>query len=385
MICGASAWGDDDPFEIDWYNPAASMGSALHEIAAEMLTNGYEVPEDLSPYADKWGVEDLKELRILAFMVKDFLVNSGYMAGGEHFIEKRLEYMTHCDTFGEDKKAPDDYALSGHPDAYVLIDEHNTGNPNVCIVLDWKSTRLKDVDYRAQMKTYCVLVGARNPHIEKYITCTVYVRDREVDIREYSIAQIDQFEYEFENRVALWNTRKPKYVAGPHCRFCPRALFCDAQVLEARRAVQIFLDMEEMPEDATDDLLVQAYQNGQLATKRYNNEFRTFVKARMVASGADIVGDEAKITLRQDRPKENIVYKKAQKVLEAWLTPDELYEGGIISVGKTKLMDAIGAKFEKGKGKMKEAAMEELRAKEGAVETVETEPKLWLMKRKGDE
>jgi hypothetical protein len=320
--------------KIDAINPAASLGSAVHE-ALRPVAEGLGLQwDDLPGIAGRWGVE-LDELKMLAATGAKL-----WPEIAKHFegAETEVELVHVLQDFG--------MVLSGHADALRFIGTAARG-------LDWKSGR-KDRDYSQQMRVYCALVLLLNPWLTEATFTLVWLREGEIENHTMTREGLTTWLAELRSTVVEWDgTYRPD---PDSCRHCRRAHECEARTAMVRRDIGVFLDEQKVRSDLVPATMLSMYRRAQLVEDAAQR-VQALVRAHVDEHGPieDTVG---KISL-VDEPRRDLDAGLAWGVLESMGFGDEEF----LAVMRLSLT-AIEKKVAKAAGRGKGAgAVRELNAK----------------------
>lgn len=337
-LCPAAAHDENDEVLVNPVDDAGTLGTAVHEAAAEIVMN--QIP-DYDAIQSKYNLDagQRKELEIMAAVARRFWDEYAPQFG-QRFVEHAIvcgEDTGHCDVIGDTE--------------------------DVVRVLDWKTTRLSDVNYTPQMMTYLWLALSDFPRAKlQYIIC--FLRDKTIEVsREFSAEEVCQWHAEYVDRLRSWDGRT--YNPGGHCGYCRRKAVCPS----IRAELAQLCDDNEMAENRVADLpsevKVSLWERIGMA-QRFLERAREIIKLQAEAAGGTLNGEGKSLVLKEQQ-KQSIRAREAWPVLTSRLTEDDLAPA--VSIKKTELLDAVAAKAPRGEKKhAKEALMEELEAA-GAVET----------------
>ena len=263
----------------------------------------------------------------------------------------------------------------------------------LAIVHDWKGTRLEAVDYHPQMMEYLWLLWNAPPEplglsVECELRAGAITGHPDVmwipwrpRFLQYSICftqdgteivsgtkekpyllpeEVQEWHDEYMKHIAKWDGRT--YNSGGHCQYCPRQTACPGlrRQLALTAALVTSADLEDGINDATPALCVDLWEKSGLLAGLLGKT-RDIIKARAERQGGSLQGDGKALVLRKEEWEIIADPQKAWPVLKTELTDDEIK--GCIEVSKKAVLDLIADKAPKrGKGKAKEAFMDQLRA-----------------------
>ena len=203
MLCPQSRHKPE--IEISNDSEPARLGSAAHKALATFLRD--ERP-DFEQIRNDFLLPDTNDLRFLFFTGKDaWDVLKEEYGTSVLCIERKINGV-----FGE-------IEFTGSAD---IIGESDGGK--TLDIIDWKTGRVER-NYNPQLKLYGYMYNVmNNMQYEKIRTFTVELREKEIDMQEYSVADLQEFITEVEE-VAY----SDKYNIGSWCGFCPRSTECEAR------------------------------------------------------------------------------------------------------------------------------------------------------------
>ena len=350
MTCPGS--GDQsDPVRVKTIGEPAEMGTALHELMAEVVQFG-DV-QDFDAVMRKHGFADEKKREL------GFLLHSGRKAWGEYkdFFPEPV-----CET--ELRAEYERYVSTGHADVLSNTQPAESGTGRILRVGDWKTTRLEDVNYHAQMMRYLCLAATGSETTFQYVI--FFIRDASVIVSPvYARAALAEYERDFEARVLDWDGRT--FTTGGDCQYCPRFLSCPAYreiVLSAAR------DLDGMSVTAGVPLKMAAVvdlADRCRALSGLIEKFRDFARAMAAQSpGRRIVGANGKDLALLSVNKTRLLAKPAWPILLGVLTEDELAPS--VEIHKTGLYDTVAKKAGRGKGAGAKRDLVAALEKAGAIE-----------------
>jgi hypothetical protein len=312
-----------------------ALGSAVHEVLAAMVEHPTGEYPDPRPIALKHGVESEETSRLVTYGVHAWKAIAQYYPNP--VSEQDLVYE------GEG------FVLTGHLDVVSIGD----GWANFA---DWKSG-YRQPDYYAQIMGYARLIFAQDPSFATVKGSLVWLRDWSQETVLITREDADAWERELIAQVVNWNGT---YRAGEHCQYCPRFTSCPARQALVRSAVEEIGLMSPggiVPADAM-PAIVQMYREGKLSiVKGLLGQIDEMIRSYIQAVGPIDLGNGRELAMVPEN-RDTILPLQAWPIISERLTNEEL--APCIKIGKTALLDAIGEKAGKGKGKAKAALMEEL-------------------------
>lgn len=333
---------------IETANEGAPLGSAVHEVLAQLVTSPEGEYPDVRPFAMKHGTDADDLGRLVSYGSHAWRALAEYYPNP--LTEQGLRYETPA------------FTLTGHLDLLSMADAWAN-------FLDWKSG-YKQPDYYHQFMGYALLLLAKYPHLAEIRATVVWLRDWSRDTMLVTPEDVGAWEDALNERVVHWNGT---YTSGPHCQWCPRFAACPARQALVRSAIAEAtgeglgtLMHANYPVDLR-PAFAAFYTSGKLQlAKQLLDRLDSLIRADIQANGALDLGNGRELALVPE-PRDTIDPVKAWPVLSEHLTNEELAPA--IKIGKTALLDAVGAKAGRGqKARAKAALMEELKAAE-AVST----------------
>lgn len=222
VICARSLEPCATPIASD--DAGARLGSAFHAVMAGRIKSG-PVHDDVDLACAVWNVEanelaplvgwgwrTWKEVFAEQFpspIVEEELVETDFVAGTR--IGTPL-----CDAA---------VCISGHPDVTAVVGAELRG-------LDYKTGR-EDTDSVDQFKGYSWLKMHRLPDVTQVRFTKLRVRDQRAETYVWTRSELDRWWTWAKDRLM-----DQSYRPGPGCKYCPRALSCEARTLNLRHGVQ---------------------------------------------------------------------------------------------------------------------------------------------------
>lgn len=207
IISNCAAAAVNPKVRIESPNDAANLGTAVHEVLASWIRHG---PESslIDSVAARDGV-DVSEMTPLSWWGW-----SAWQSIAEHFPDPEVERgMVHA---GEDG-----LILEGHADVRAL-----SADGKRAMIADFKSGWIEG-DWTEQMKAYAWLALRHFPGAESAYAAVLLIRDHTLDASVWTRDELDQWRDELSEHLQDTSIYSP----GPHCRYCRRALECDANQL----------------------------------------------------------------------------------------------------------------------------------------------------------
>jgi hypothetical protein len=339
--CPGSVDRDAQALRVDQISDPAELGTAVHAVLAQVITDNMDGLPNLSVTAGYYGIDDADELVMLCW----FGLKAWKELGPKYFIqpqtEAELEYTDE-----------EQIELTGHLDVYAP-------SGTACGILDWKSGRL-DINAYHQMAAYAFL-ASKDCAAEEFTAAVVMLREQSYRTYRWTHAQLDDWYAKLISEVVNWDGT---YHVGEHCRYCGHSLTCEARRAMVRSTVAE-LEVATAGGAPTElgPQLVSLYRRAKVV-RGMLEAFDAHIRAQVSAHGPLDTGDGAKLCLVESFADE-IQALQAWHIINRELAAEELAPA--IKVSKTRLLDAIGAKNPRGmKGKAQKALMEELEAA-GAV------------------
>lgn len=354
LLCPGSVNIPSDEVQIETANPAATIGTVVHKICEHIVKFGC-VPADWQDVCKQYGLDssETKEVGSLIYAALSYWQENGDAFPNANPETPLAQEIT--------LNSGEQIRLTTRLDVTAFTDDETEA-----FDLDWKTTRL-DVDYTFQLLFGAWLISLTCPSVQKITTVIVFLRDRSVDIRVWTLDQINAFAERFIDRVVKWD--RVTYTSGGHCGYCKRLANCPAH-----KALMRIVQGELV---TTGDTGVDVFAPEQIvALHQRLKVFSAMVKmveehirAEVAQTEDGLPDGNGKALKLVPENRDTIDPLKGWPVLSRELNQAEL--AGALRVSKTAAMDAIGKKAARGDKKAaKEAVMDELH-KAGAVETKE--------------
>lgn len=342
---------------ISTSSPVADMGTAVHAVMADIITQRLDSVPDLESYITRYDV-DRDELRFLAW--RGFNIWTQFRDRLEPESVKCEEEHTWDVSFR------DRVRLSGHIDVYAKMTDSDT-----IVVIDWKSG-YNERNYVDQLMGYAYLIW---PCFPPPVTCsesfkikiiTAWMRSGKWDVLDVSSKDLDTFEKRL--RGALLNTERAYSPNDEHCVYCPRALECPARAQLIQSAAHSLTLMGDGDTTALTDRqkLAMVYDQSKMlerALELYGTALRTTIQD----NGPLELSDGRVLTL-QSNTRDTIHFEDATvSVLTEYLgvssalgVMEELGPGAV-TVKKKALLDAVSKIAPRGsKSDAKKRVLEDL-------------------------
>lgn len=344
--CPAAAYREGDEVAIDRVDDYGTFGTAVHDAGAKIV-HGIEF--DTGELAVRYGLDDAAKRRML-YMIG--VIWRWWNAHGEAFTK-------------------DDGTLR---------------------VLDFKTTRLKDVQYDPQLMEYLFLAYAMNgcgiglpPGVSVEAEMAhgsytghadvLFVPSQPVKKCQYIILFLEDQTHAVSNlldpdtvagehdaycdRIDNWDHKT--YHPGGQCWYCGRSATCPGLNHELAN-IGLLRDMESMQGAVTalaDADCVKLWDRIGLGIK-FLERARECIKLRAMAQGNVLQGDGRKLVV-EEQIRHPLKPMPAWPILKQYLTDDELAPA--VSISKTVALGAIAEKAPRGqKGKVKQQVEAELEA-----------------------
>jgi len=364
MKCGAAAIVPEVPIPEPSGKPA-DVGSAVHEMLAQVVKEDLEAPPDPEPFAHKYGLTDLKELRILAW-------------NGLRMWENLRETVSVIDV--ECPLESKSVKIGGTADI-LAFEESEDGD---CLVLaDWKSGRV-DSDYDDQLMCYLWMYWTQQWNVyDRAKIVVLWVRDKKQDVIEVSREGMANWYERFEQ--AIFSDEEQ---AGDHCTYCPRKHECatyKAWLQACARQVMLFKDGDNTELDHLDMALLWP---GTRALVSAVEKYKKAMHGVVIEHGPIPTGDGKELLIKKSK-REDINVTKGYGILSANVPgcdPESLdfikKFGHFLTVKKAELLDDIGLRAAGiTKKKAKDEVLDDLRSA-NAMDVKETEGVSWVKEKK---
>lgn len=291
---------------IDPYNPAASLGTAVHEALRTLAESGRVPWALLGQLAARYGVAET-ELRMLAGAAAKLWTDVKDSFPGA-VTEAAIEATFHG------------VRLTGHVDLLSLAARRARGG-------DWKSGR-KDSDHSQQLRGYAALIHAAAPDPLDEVTMTaLWLRTREIE--NYTMDRTDyaRWQQEFRERLTEWDG--VTYHPGDDCQHCPRVHECAHGRAYLQSAVAVVADRQALGEVEceierfTPDELIGLLRKCAMV-EAYAKRAREAIRQHVERHGGELTGTDDKLAI-ETRAEREIDPLAAWPVLErAGFTDEDL-------------------------------------------------------------
>lgn len=228
------------------------------------------------------------------------------------------------------------------------------------IIVDWKSGWLRtNALYQLTGYAHGAVCQYGMPKSGEITMIVPWLRFQEMETKTITKTHIDNF-------VELVR-RQEKYIGkvwnpGEACTYCPVGHECEARrdyVLSAAGSMVKFNETTAL----TPQLLAELYPKAKLLTSALK-VYDTALRAAVSELG-ELPLEGGKVLRFSESKQDRIDAKAAWPVLKSLgLSQDEI--GDTVTMSKTKALDLVGSKVEKGKGKAKTEALKQLK-EAGAV------------------
>ncbi|MFH0982810.1 MAG: DUF2800 domain-containing protein [Planctomycetota bacterium] len=316
-------------------------GSAVHEVCRIIVATSERPQEAVTAAAARNAADpdDVGRMTWRAFQWWD--ANKGAYAGAR--TEARMELQAGA------------YALTGHADVLSLP------SGTEARLVDWKSGYLTEADAEPQMRGYALL-AARQFGVQTVTATVVWLRDETEQTWTWTAEELAAWWREIVGAWMHWDGNT--YIAGDHCRYCPRLTGCPAQRALMRATVADLEGVDAQDASQIEPAKVGAMYGRVQVVEQLCERFRNLARAIVAASGPIPTGDGRELAL-VEQVREVIDPLAAWDTLLDAIGAEEL--AGACQISKTAVLSAVSDKASRGqKGKAKDALMGDLRAK-GAV------------------
>jgi hypothetical protein len=225
-------------------------------------------------------------------------------------------------------------------------------------VADFK-TGFRDDNHWPQIYRYAHLYFQKHPDVQIINLHIVWLRKEGVDFKQVTRAWIFAWWEEFVRNTL---NHPDVFSPGDHCSRCRRRVDCPALGAMNRQTALAFSDGPASL-SLTREKIAELRPKVKLI-EQVIKAFDAAVRAEVLEGGPIPLGDGKElraVTINKD----TIQIQQSLEILQAHFTDSEINE--FVTIGKTKMLEAIGAKVAKGKGKAQDALMAKLEAA-GAVQ-----------------
>lgn len=324
LACPASL-NDADCVKIEGDPSAANLGTAVHEIMADIVDHQYDAVPDVSLVAAQYGVNDVDELERLS-------------AYGLRAWRELKEFAPVPVTEGHWEVGTEHFELSGHTDVLSI-------SCNRAVIIDWKTGWLQS-DASDQMAAYAYLVASGNLDVQEFTAFVVRHRYSYYDVFRCTRDQLYSWKIRVDEALGNTDTFRP----DAHCRFCYRRFNCPAQTAMVRRAVAALGD-NEIP------MSIALYRRAQ-AVKHLVDDYVSVVKTHILTHGPIEDGGYRLDVLTELHDKIDPLAAWPH-MIAAGLSDEQIARA--VRLSKGALLDAVGELAPpRGKSKAKAEFMERL-------------------------
>jgi hypothetical protein len=307
-------------------NPAAAIGSAVHEALAD-VPNGKR--PDLLAISEKYGVE------------KDAVIPLFY--AGVRLLE---ELSPNLDVIGTEVRLETELLFEGETvrvlgtaDLLATVKD----DPGILLVADYKSGVEKN--FTEQLQGYAVLAHRKYADIERFKLAVLMLRSGETIIVDMDPAEaLADLKTKLARSLASPNTYSPSF---DNCSFCPRAIECPGRTALVRQSVLDLTTAQETMDAAPPAVLAGLYDKAKLLEKVLEH-FQATLRNAVMQAGELSVGD-GRVLYFKDRNQSPIDAAKAWPVLIQQFGSVEKFADAL-TIGKGELCDTIRRMVPKGKG-----------------------------------
>ncbi len=281
MSCPASL--EVGEVQIQSSSDNASIGSAVHEVMADIIRSGDFNMPDLYPYSARHGV-DVEEIRFLCWR-------------GLAIWKQFANSLVDIDVENEEKTAIESTEngtyktfLTGHVDVSAkMYDEEDEGRG---VIIDWKTGIERDSD--AQLMGYAALHFLGWPVGVKIITANL--RENIVTIFDKTDEDIYQFVESVADVVNM--EQKPYNPTADNCQYCPRRLDCPAKAKLAESSVMAMASVHSNHSLTTPEQLAGLYDAAE-SLSRTLEQYKDALKMAVKDEGSLKLTDGRVLTLEE--------------------------------------------------------------------------------------
>lgn len=360
--CPAAAWGDTDEIIVKSTGIPAVVGSCVHKIGQDIVTQKLDNVPDLTPYLVEY---DLEKQRDDVFFPSLFLSQawSGYKGepGLSRYFpspicEKKLEHTIRATDPATGRTVKFRFATKA--DVLSFSAPTATEMPTSAAVIDWKSGyRDKALAPLQQMWSTAFVVAAQFKTIEKVKVSFVWLRDRQIVTIEFTRDELRKHMERFVRFKAFWNGRT--YEKGTQCTYCPRLAMCPGRMQLISSISSGLLGMEDEPialihdehgNLRPTDKLAKAIVQGRFLQKILYSFFDEIAVQLYESGPLPVEGEDGKwIGVTERAGKTTINMETAWPVLGEIFEEEEIRK--LAACSKSALQNAVYAKSEYGQKK----------------------------------
>lgn len=337
MLCPASAKKPEIQFHGS--SPIGNMGSAVHDVMAVIVREGHEVVPDVGPHAERHKVEDIAELVRLSW--------NGLRLW--HSIKGSISKLLAIEEPMSIEVS--EVEITGTAD--VVFESLD----NELIVLDWKSGYLRK-DYRDQVMCYLYMASLAFPGHDKYKLIIGWLRFREREVIKINQKELDKWFCRLQDAM-----NSDTYLPGSHCEYCPCRHGCKAK---AKLISSLSKDLIALSGGNEKDLPLMSMDTKKLASfydkigviENSIKLYRAVLTERLAEEKDGIVMEDGKLMKIMERKISRIDLDRAMQYMKLYFQASDVEElikriYPALKINKTKLLDIVGQKAEKGKGRAK--------------------------------
>ena len=303
----------------------ARIGTAVHELMAQLLDPTPEGISDPSDIASSMGLDE-KEVAIAFALTLKVWRDIEQWFPPPRQVEQYLEATAHGLT------------LTGHFDVLAFAEEGTEAH-----LLDWKTGYL-DTDCWDQQKGYGWLVCRKYPDVQKVTSFVVRSRHSTYELDTWTRGQLDAWFDKLAIHLAAGEYRP----APSTCDWCPRLTAhdpCAEGVGVIRRTTSLIMEVYDVDKDIGEPVRAVTWAR---IIKKKCEEIEAWAHAAVESSGGKLVDPTSEMALvLMPSEKKTIDFGRAEPIIRNALgsaLPN------VVQISKGKLEDALRAKAGKGKG-----------------------------------
>jgi hypothetical protein len=321
IVINCSLAAQPPEIDIDTSGPEADLGRAVHDALEAWIKAGTGTEPQPQPFANQHNVDVDKVAELIAF------APAALQQIREDLSGLRAEVVIKGG------------GVRGRIDGLAV--EVSPAGPFSAAILDWKTGRDPQENSKPlQRLAYASAVEATyGMPAQCYIyTAEIWLAAQEIISSRYDIDSIQGFRRKLAEQLA-----HPKASPGSHCKYCRRRFDCRErdQYLRSAALGLTIVGTEIQTTEALASLWDQSR-----ALKKALEAYEKAVDLVVEENGNLDLGDGRRI-IHGTKTLDDIDPRKAWPVMQAaGLTNDDL--NAVVKIGKTRLLNAIGAKAPRG-------------------------------------
>lgn len=244
LACPASVPWDEEPQSSD--NAYTAVGTHAHNVAADHLQNGAEIPDEVR-FCNRCNAV-VEEAICAQCNCPEYRIESDFGESVKTYVDFILNAQDIDEPLGvfiETKLMSEKIeGFGGTCDYYHM---YKAGGKLYCLIVDYKHGEGTPVELHgnAQLLGYAALIQEKHGGVEAFYASIVQPRCPFANATDFVVIRAEDVT-EFTNKISQLKDWRDVYNAGDHCSWCHRLETCDHLYkisLEAARAE--FAEMDE--------------------------------------------------------------------------------------------------------------------------------------------